>query len=108
MTNKRSRIIAWGLTSTIIAVSVINTIVSLVVQPTGIDPLETLGWGLTMPLVFSVLAAMIIARQPRNRVGWLMMIIGLAGGLNSLIQLVMAPYTFSPPDQLTLGLWLMI
>ncbi len=108
MKKKRSRVIAWGLTITIIAVSVTNAIVSFIGQPTRVDPLEALGWGLTMPLVFSVLAALIIARQPKNRVGWLMMIIGLAGGLNSLLQLVMAPYTSSPPDHLTLGLWLVI
>ncbi len=108
MKKKRSRIIAWGLTLTTIVVSVTNAIVSFVGQPARVDPLETLVWGLTLPLVFSVLAALIVSRQPRNRVGWLMMIIGLAGGLNNLLQLVMAPYTFSPPDQLTIGLWLTI
>ena len=106
--NDRARIIAWGLAVPVIAVSVIMTIVSLTGQATPSDPLEVLTWGLTLPTVFSALAALIIARQPGNRVGWMMMVIGLAGGLSNVGDLVLAPYTLSPPDHLTLGLWLMI
>ncbi|MGD8620611.1 MAG: hypothetical protein PVI81_00085 [Anaerolineales bacterium] len=111
MKNKRARIIAWGLTLAVIAASVakvIRWVLSYAGQPELFDPLEVLGLGLTLPTVFSVLAALIIARQPGNRVGWLMMIIGLAAGSSNLIELVLVPYTFSPPDHLTLGLWLMI
>ncbi|MGD8634554.1 MAG: hypothetical protein PVF85_13355 [Anaerolineales bacterium] len=111
MNNKRARIIAWGLTLAVIGASVakvIRWVLAYAGQPELFDPLEVLGLGLTLPTVFSVLAALIIARQPGNRVGWLMMIIGLAAGLSNLIELVLVPYTFSPPDHLTLGLWLMI
>jgi hypothetical protein len=106
--NKRARIIAWGLAIPVIAVSVTKAIVSLTGQPALDDPAEVLGWGLTLPLAFSVLAALIIARQPGNRVGWLMMIIGLSGGLSNMNDLVLVSYTYSPPEHLTLGLWLIL
>jgi hypothetical protein len=106
--NKRARIIAWGLAIPVIAVSLTKAIVSLTGQPALDDPVEVLGWGLTLPLAFSVLAALIIARQPGNRVGWLMMIIGLSGGLSNMNDLVLVSYTYSPPEHLTLGLWLIL
>jgi hypothetical protein len=111
MNTKRARIIAWGLALAVIAASAakaIRWVLAYAGQPGLFDPLEVLGWGLTLPTVFSVLAALIIARQPGNRVGWLMMIVGLAAGSSNLFELVLEPYTISPPDHLTLGLWLMI
>ncbi len=43
-------------------------------RPTLFDAVERLGWGFAVASVFAVLAALIITRQPRNTVGWLMMI----------------------------------
>jgi len=71
--------------------------------PSLIDLVETFGWGLAIPTVFSVLAALIVSRQPDNRVGWLMMIVGLAA--NSPTSLVLD--AMPRPQSLTFGLWLL-
>ena len=69
--------------------------------------LNALSW-ILVPLVFSVLAALVISRQPGNRVGWLMMVVGVAGlGSASPISSVWASlYPVAP--SLTPGLWLLI
>jgi hypothetical protein len=56
-----------------------------------------------LPVVFSVLAALIIARQPGNRVGWLMMIVALSASNPATIFAETLP---GPPEAMTLGLWL--
>ena len=69
------------------------------------DWVQALGWGLALPIVFALLAALIIARQPGNRVGWLMMLPALATAFppEAIIETLS-----SPPTSLTLGLWLLL
>ncbi len=61
-------------------------------RPSLFDAVEGLGWGFVMPIVFAVLAALILTRQPSNTVGWLMMIpaisVALLGPLESLIPIL--------------------
>ena len=107
MKQKRSRVIAWGLAGLAIASSVIRVVLwatHLSGPPTLFDAVEAMGWGLALPVVFSVLAALIVSRQPRNRVGWLMMIIALA--LNTPLDPIMQQFQ-GPPETVTLGLWLL-
>jgi MFS family permease len=107
MKKKRSRVIAWGLAGVAIASSVVIFalwVSGLGEPPTLFDWVEALGWGLALPMVFSVLAALIIARQPRNRVGWLMMVVALA--LNNPVDPIVGRFQ-DPPETVTLGLWLL-
>ncbi len=111
MKKQRSQIIAWGLAGVVItfsAIKAINWVANLSEPPLFNDSIDILGWGLIVPLVFAVLSALIIARQPGNRVGWLMMIIALSVGTSNLIDFVLIPYTASPPESLTAGLWLIL
>ncbi|MGD8620610.1 MAG: hypothetical protein PVH60_01555, partial [Anaerolineales bacterium] len=65
MKNKTARIIAWGLTSMIIVSSVVQVAlwgIRLSGRPTFYDWVEAMGWGLALPLAFSILAALIISR----------------------------------------------
>lgn len=72
MKNKRTRIVAWGLFALVTIGSiaqVVSWIGRLSMGTNLFDAVQALGWGLAMPLVFSLLAALIIVRQPANRVG---------------------------------------
>jgi len=111
MKNKRARITAWGLAGLAIAGSVYGAatwMARLSGRPTFYDSVEALGWGLALPLIFSVLAALIISRQPGNRVGWLMMVIALAQGTGSVLNWVLEPLAAAPPSSLTAGIWLLL
>ena len=63
-----------------------------------------LGWGVVLPAVCSVVAALIIARQPGNLVGWLLMVVGLVAIFPSFILDAMS----SPPSELTPGIFLLV
>lgn len=107
MKRNRIRLLPWLLAGVAIASSVVNVVLwalDLSGPLTLFDAVEALGWGLALPVVFSVLAALIIVRQPRNRVGWLMMIIALA--LNTPLDPIMQQFQ-EPPETVTLGLWLL-
>jgi hypothetical protein len=107
MKQKRIRRIAWGLAGIAITGGLFQIILwlrTLSGRPTLFDSVEALGWGLALPLAFSVLAALIIARQPGNRVGWMMMIVALA--LNNPVEPIVQQLQ-GPPETLTLGLWLL-
>jgi MFS family permease len=104
----RIRVLAWLLAGLAIASSVIQAVLwaaRLSAPPTLFDAVEALGWGLTLPLVFSILAAMIISRQPGNRVGWLMMIVALA--LTTPLDLLLQQMQ-GPPETATIGLWILV
>jgi hypothetical protein len=106
--SKKRRILAWALCAVAVVGAVAQLIlwaISLAGLPTLNDAVEAFGWGLAMPVVFSVLAAMIIARQPGNRVGWLMMIVALA--LNNPVGVVLEQFP-GPPAAMTPGLWLLL
>jgi cytochrome b subunit of formate dehydrogenase len=63
-----------------------------------------IGWNWGMPVVFSALAALLITRRPRNRVGWLLMSPALALVVDNSLGLSLA----TQPAELTPGLWLVI
>jgi MFS family permease len=102
------RILAWVLCAVVVVGAVAQLILwatNLVGLPTLDDAVEAFGWGLAMPVVFSVLAALIIARQPGNRVGWLMMIVALA--LNNPVGQFLNQLS-GPPAAMTPGLLLLL
>jgi hypothetical protein len=63
-----------------------------------------IGWNWGMPIIFSALAALLITRRPRNRVGWLLMSPALALVVDNSLSL----FLVTPPPALTPGLWLAI
>lgn len=108
MREKRIRILAWGLG----AVSIIGALVQVILwalhlaNPLSLDAaVEALGWGFGLPVIFSILSALIIARHPGNRVGWLMMVVALV--LVSPVETILNQHTGSP-ESITAGLWLLI
>ncbi len=108
MQSRNIRVIAWALCAVAVVGATARLIlwaIQLAGPPTLYDAVEALGWGLAMPVVFSVLAALIIARQPGNRVGWLMMIVALA--LNNPVGPFLSQLS-GPPAAMTPGLLLLL
>jgi hypothetical protein len=69
------------------------------VSPGGLRVARTLAWGL-LPIVFAVLAALIVARQPRNRVGWILMTPAIGMVISNSVDTYMARFTIAPPPSL--------
>jgi MFS family permease len=76
----------------------------LTAPPALNDAMQKWIWGFFLPLVFSGLGALIIARDPGNRVGWLLMIIAL-GGVNPATTIL---ENLPAPTHLTPGLFLLV
>ena len=102
---KRSVLLAWILCLLCIIGASVNVVIWLLNQsgpPSFFDLREIFGWGWALPVVFSALAALIISRQPSNRVGWLLMLPALVAGLPLGANLA------TPQTALTPGLWLLL
>ena len=101
----RSTVLAWLLS----LICVIGASASLIIwllnqngRPAPFELSQALVWSWGLPVLFSVLAAMIIARQPQNRVGWLLM-------LPALVTVVpIDTYLATPQTVLTPSLWLLL
>jgi len=94
----------WYLAGFIILLAVLQVgfILSQAKGPLSMfDWTSVLGIRLTTPVTFSILGALILQRQPDNRVGWLMMVVALAtvNPSNLLIQ-----HFYPAPEALTPGL----
>ena len=102
---KRSVILAWLLSLICVIGATVSLIIWLVNQngrPAPFELSQALVWSWGLPVLFSILAAMIIARQPHNRVGWLLM-------LPALVTVVpLDTYLATPQTVLTPGLWLLL
>lgn len=101
--------LAWGLCAASLACALAQLVLwlsRLTAMPTLHDASEHLVVNLTMPVVFSVLAAMIIARQPSNATGWLMMISGVSLALTGLMSAIVLDPLAGPPQALNRGLWI--
>jgi hypothetical protein len=100
--------LAWLLAGLIIVAALVEFMIwsQQRTGPTALfDWVEVLGFGVALPVVFSVPAALIIARQPTNRVGWLLMLVGLTpvAPLNTMVAALP-----SPPAALTPGIFLLV
>jgi hypothetical protein len=105
---RRIATLAWVLCAICVVAAVSYLIIwaiQLTAPPSLFDLVEAYGWGLALPVVFSILAALIIARQPGNRVGWLMMLIAFAAV--SPVPRILASLP-APPTKFTPGLWLLV
>ncbi len=101
----RSAILAWLLSLICVSGASVSLIMWLLNQngrPAPFELSQALVWSWGLPVLFSILAAMIIARQPQNRVGWLLM-------LPALVTVVpIDTYLAAPRTVLTPGLWLLL
>lgn len=100
-----SKSAAWILCVFIVVAVLVQAVIwasTLSKPPSLFDVRETLFWGLVIPIVFSILAALIISHQPENRVGWLLMLPALTTAI--------PPDNFlsSPQTELTPALWLLL
>jgi hypothetical protein len=111
MRNGRRRILAWALCAVAVGGGIVNltvTAIRLAGPPTLSEAAQDVVLGLMIPVVFSVLAALIIARQPGNRVGWLMMIVALALTNPAVVFLDTLDMLPGPPAAMTPGVWLLL
>jgi hypothetical protein len=100
--------LAWLLVGLIIVAALVEFMIwsQQRTGPTALfDWVEALGFGVALPVVFSIPAALIIARQPANRVGWLMMLVGLTAVAPFKTMVAALP---SPPAALTPGVFLLL
>jgi len=74
--------------------------------PSLYDSLDALGLALVVPVLFSVFGALILSRQPRNVVGWLLMVTALAGGILIPLAQVTIPRLYPMPSDAGPG-WLL-
>jgi hypothetical protein len=108
MTNIKSRHIAWGLVI-IVFLSILGQLFfwlrQLTAQPTLYDLVQILGWAVVGPIIYAIVGALIINRQPGNRVGWLMMLIALTlvNPISTYVDTLV-----EPPATITPFLWLVL
>ena len=97
----------WILVVIIILAALIDFVVWLLLQ-SGSSSFHSwvtaLGWGVVLPAIYSVVAALIIARQPGNRVGWLLMVVGMVAVFPSFVLDAIS----SPPSGITPGIFLLV
>ncbi len=101
----RSVLLAWLLCLFCIISATVQVIIWLLNQsgPASLfDMEEVFGWGWALPVLFSILAALIISRQPGNRVGWLLMLPALVTAVSPEALLA------TPMAALTPALWLLL
>jgi hypothetical protein len=104
---KRRPWIAWLVTFFIIGLStgaLIYWFLTRETPPTFTESLQSIGWNWALPVVFSFTAALILARQPGNRVGWLLMITAVGTAFSGPSDL----FLVEPRSVLTPGLWLLL
>jgi hypothetical protein len=106
ITNRASSI-AWLLCALTICMATMGLIVwwSQVRPQPWTTVIDRFGWGCLLPTTYSILAATIISRQPRNRVGWLMMLTGIASAFSGISS---GGLLAMPRSELTPGLWLLL
>jgi len=107
MSSKRSIILAWFLF--VLCILGALTHLGLVLSRSSgqlslFDLSNVLVWAIVVPLTFSILGLLVITRQPGNRVGWLIVIAGLAAAspLSTILE------NQGPPSNMTPGLWLLV
>ncbi len=103
--------LAWSLYGLVICLSLVWSGAGLLNQEGSRNALYLLGEvlnSLVAPVVFAIVAALIVSRQPRNTIGWLLMVpVGwymVGGPIENYIR-HLAPSTPTPTVPLLLMLW---
>jgi len=109
MHHNRSAWLAWTLCGMITLVVLVTFVFDLANRSSGASMVvfaDEVVWAL-LPIMFAILAALVLSRQPNNMIGWLLLIpaLGLAIPTESYIKgFLVAPA--APPVLLLLALWL--
>ncbi len=104
----RAALLAWGLCALICAGSLVNLAVALAnpaAYPGNLRIARAIAWNL-LPVVFAVPAALIVARQPRNRIGWILMVPPAAFMIGNPIDNYISILTVAPPPSVPIFLML--
>ena len=103
--------LAWSLYGLVICLSIIWSGVGLLRMGSSRNALYLVGEALislAAPVVFAIVAALIVSRQPRNTIGWVLMVpvsVYVVGGpIESYIE-SLAPSSSAPTVPLLLMLW---
>jgi hypothetical protein len=111
MSRRTAAWVAWSLYGLMICLAIILYGVGLLSQDGSRNALYLAGEALislAAPVVFAIVAALIVSRQPRNTIGWLLMVpVGLyvvGGPIGSYIERL-APSSPAPTVPLLLMLW---
>ncbi len=108
MSNKQKAIFAWLFFGLIVIGGLANVYAGLRKPPPGTSVYQLADgviWSLA-PMVFALVGALIVSHQPRNAIGWVLMIPALLSAIPAdsyLAQFVAAPA--SPTPLLFLALW---
>ena len=99
----------WALSGLAIALGVLQVVLNILANQVMLSSTYAMfiesTFALGVPIAFSLPAALILRRQPANRVAWLMMMTAYAAS-NPLSPLMESLRT--PPDSLTLEIWILI
>ena len=111
MSRRTAAWLAWSLYGLLTGLSIVWSGVELLSQAGSIDVLQLASdalISLATPLVFAVVAALILSNQPRNTIGWLLMVsVGafvVGGPLESYLA-HLAPSSSAPTLPLLLAVW---
>jgi hypothetical protein len=112
MDSKRAARLAWTLCGLTTCLAIVLFGVGLLGDDGAKDVFQTVGdalFALVIPIVFVTVAALIVSRQPRNIVGWLLMIptgaFLVLGPVETYIERI-APASPAPTPTLLLMVWL--
>ncbi len=100
MNQKKWTYLAWLLAALITvsaSVSLFTWVLNQTSAPTLNDLVNAVGFNWALPVLFSLIGALIIASQPRNRVGWLLMLPALEMAVPTNYSLATARRLHSPP-----------
>jgi hypothetical protein len=78
MNERRARRLAWGAFVLWVLFLVASFVLDLATKQVSGTPGPADPWFAPIPASFAIVAILILGRQPRNRIGWILMVIGLA------------------------------
>lgn len=78
MNERSTRRLAWAAFLLWVLFLVASVALDLATKPIPGTPGPADPWFVFIPASFAIVAILILARQPRNRIGWILMVIGLA------------------------------
>ena len=102
MNQKKTAILAWLLCGIVGVGGILN----FVFKPVGIERNSSIStvidlfWSI-MPFVFTVVAALIVSKQPRNAIGWLLMTPAVVIVLARPIENHLESFGVLPPEPTT-------
>jgi MFS family permease len=111
MSNRRTAWLAWALCGLTICVAIVSFVADLLSPHQSISVFQLANvafFVLAMPAVFGIVGALIVSRQPRNTIGWLLMVPVGSALLDGPIQLYLqriAPTAPTPTLPLLLMVW---